>query len=426
VLYVALLVVLEEAATRFLAINFPLVSALAVVVTLALFDPISAWVRQRTAGSPAAAAQARLQAALGSSPLLLGARGGELEPALARLVRTFELSGAQVLDTNRVTRAQVGTAVEPDDARALRLPLTDAAAAPRAVFGAKRNGLAFTPQEVDALGLAASYLGSSLELAERREQQATALAGLRAEQEAIEARGSALSDALAEASVPPSGLYVHALGSLRAELDGEPLRRWGGEKAGSRQAEAIFAFLFDRGDRGVGKDEILELVWPDVDLDRADVAFHRTMLGLRSVLAPGRRARGAAGPITFANDRYRLDPETVAWSDTSEFDRLLAESGSAAPDDAMRMLERARALYRGDYLDDCPFYGDSADVEDRRQEIRQRYVDLLVELGERYVARGDRTAAAASLRQAQGIAGDELPRLSDALGQLTGARATGS
>ncbi|CAN5193024.1 hypothetical protein BH23CHL9_BH23CHL9_03740 [soil metagenome] len=212
---------------------------------------------------------------------------------------------------------------------------------------------------------------------------------------------------------------VHALGSLRAERDGDPVRRWGGEKAGSRQAEAIFAFLFDRGDRGAGKDEIVEIVWPDVDLDRADVAFHRTMLGLRSMLQPGRLRRGGAPAIAFHNDRYRLDAAAIAWSDVSEFERLLADAGSAAPEAGVRALEQARALYRGDYLDDCPFYGDSADVENRRVALRRRYVDLLVELGERYAARGDRPAAAGCFRDAQAHADDDLPHITEALGRLT-------
>lgn len=77
------------------------------------------------------------------------------------------------------------------------------------------------------------------------------------------------------------------------------------------------------------------------------------------------------------------------------------------------MLEEARGLYRGEYLDDCPYYGDSADVEDRRGALRGRQVDLLIELGERYTGRGDRPAAAACYRQAQAMTVDDLPDVAD-------------
>ncbi len=416
--YVAGLVGLERAAADILGIDFPLVTALALVVTLALFDPIAERVRILSAGSPRDAAGALLRQALGASSILDQGADRTLEPALARLVRSYGLTGAQVIDAGGAARARSGAAVGPDDPRAITYPLIAGEPSPRAVFGPKRNGLALTAAELEGLQMATTYLGSSLNLAKRHAVQASALADLRAAQEAIEERGSELRDVLAEASVPRAGLAVHALGSLRAELDGEPFRRWGGEKAGARQAEAVFAFLFDRDDQGVAKDEFLELIWPDVDLDRADVAFHRTMLGLRSVLGPGRRARDATGPITFANDRYRLDPAVIAWSDLAEFERLLADAGSADPEESVRQLEQARALYRGDYLDDCPFYGDSAEVEDRRTELRRRYVDLLVELGKRYAERGDRVAAGASLRRAQSMADEGSDEIAEALGRI--------
>jgi hypothetical protein len=423
VVYVGALVLLEGAASRVLAIDFPLITALAVVVTLALFDPVAERVRRLAGGTGREMDSARLLVALGKDAMLAQSPDQAIEPALARLVRTFELVGAALVDRDGSRRATVGI-VDAADPRSVRLDLGDGnEPAGAAVFGPKRNGLSFTPPELDALSLAASYLGSSLRLAERHDEQASALAELRAQRAEVQSQGSALSDALADATSPPEGLHVFALGSLRAELDGEQVRRWGGEKAGSRQAEAIFAFLFDRADRGASKDEILELVWPDVDLDRADVAFHRTLLGLRSILRPGRRARGSAGPIAFHNDRYRLEPSVVAWSDIGEFDRLLAEAAAAPePQDAMRALEQARALYRGDYLDDCPFYGDSAQVEDRRTDARHRYVDILIELGERYALRGDRTAAATSYRQAQAISDEEMPHVAEALGRLAGAR----
>jgi two-component SAPR family response regulator len=215
---------------------------------------------------------------------------------------------------------------------------------------------------------------------------------------------------------------VFALGPLRAERGGELVRQWGGAKAGTRQAEALFAFLFDRGERGVAKDEILELVWPDVDLERADLAFHRTLGGLRTTLEPGRPGGDRGTAVTFHNDRYRLDPALVAWSDVAAFDEAMAAASAAGdPDELLGHLERSRSLYRGDYLDDCPFYGDSVHVEERRELLRGRYVDLLMALGERYEARGDRPAAADCFRQARMVNGDELPTADEALGRLGAA-----
>jgi len=423
VAYVALLLGLETVAADVLAIDFPLVTALAVVVTIALFDPVSERFRALRAGSGREAAERRLLRALGRDEIVSQRPDSAVEPALSRLTRTFELTGAEVTDAEGRRRTAVGR-LQAADPLAIHLPLADGPDRGLVTFGRKENGLPFTPQELEALRLAASYLGSTIGLARRHREQASALEDLHAEGAVVDSRGSALSEALDEATTPTEGLRVYALGPLRAERDGELIRRWGGEKAGSRQAEGVFAFLFDRGEQGASKDEILELIWPDVDLDRADVAFHRTMLGLRSMLSPGRRRGGTEAPIVFHNDRYRLSPGTIAWSDGTEFERLLASTAGAAPDDALRALEEARALYRGDYLDDCPYYGDSANVEDRRARLRREYIDILVELGERYADRGDRPAAANCLRQAQSLIGedDESPRLADALASLARPR----
>ena len=419
--YVALLLALDGSARAFLGIDFPVVIALGVVVTIALFDPVAARIRDARSSGAREIAQSRLRRALGGDAMVGQHPDRAVEPVLARLARTFDLAGAAVVDADGVVRASVGE-VGSDDPLAARLDLSaEGTQLGTVTFGRKRNGLAFMPEERDALRTTAAYLAASLRLAVRHREQATALSDLRAEGSAVESRGSALGELLADAAAPTPGFRVYALGPLRAERDGELVRRWGGEKAGSRQAEATFAFLFDRGERGAAKDEILELIWPDVDLDRADVAFHRTMLGLRGMLSPDGRARGSAGPITFHNDRYRLEPSVVGWSDVAEFEHQLTAVTSSDAAESLAALEAARGLYRGDYLDDCPFYGDSAQVEERRSDLRARYVDLLIELAERYAARGDRGAASACLREAGSVAQEEEPRVSQALARLAGA-----
>lgn len=417
--YVGLLVAVDRAAAASLGIDLPIVTALAIVVTIALFEPAADAVRAALSPTALDHARARLLRALGADTLVGPQPAEWVEPALARLVRTFRLSGATLTDADGQLLGAHGR-VDPDDPLGVRMAVrSDGVAHGVARFGRKESGLPFNADELGLLELAAEYLGASLRLGERREQQATSLASLTAEGDAVVERGSALSGALAEASTPARGLRVYALGALRAERDGQLVRQWGGEKAGSRQAEGVFAFLFDRGERGASKDEIVELVWPDVDLDRADVAFHRTLLGLRSMLQPERGGQGSGRAVTFHNDRYRLSEGVVTWSDVAEFELAMTRAREAVDDDErLRRMEAARALYRGDYLDDCPFYGDGAAVEERRVLLRQRYVDLLVDLGRAYAAHGDRAAAADVLRRAQLASDRDVPAAREALAVL--------
>jgi DNA-binding SARP family transcriptional activator len=419
-LYVVALIGLDRWTRDALAIDLPIVTALALVITLALFDPIAGWARRSIRGRSARdTAYDRLLRALGQDVLTAQQPERVVVPALARLSRIFRLLGAEVENPGGDVVARHGQPVA-DSPLALRLPLRSGGVELGSViFGPKRSLLPFTSQEIELLSLAAGFLAASLRLAERQGDQAEALESLSAERVAVQTRGTALSEALVEAEAREAGLLVFALGPLRVEQGGAPLRHWGGAKAGTRQAEAVFAFLFDRGERGAAKDETIELIWPDVDLKRADLAFHRTLGGLRSTLEPGRRGGDRGDAITFHNDRYRLDPSLVEWSDVRAFeDEMATASAAGNQDEALRHLERARALYRGDYLDDCPFYGDSAQAEERRALLRGRFVDLLLALGERYERRGDRPAAAASFRQARSVSGDELPPADEALARL--------
>lgn len=417
---------LDAVVRQRLALEVPFVAALSLVAVIALFDPVADRVRRLVGRAEYSGQAERLQRALDDDLLMAQTPDRAIEPALARLVRTFHLRGATLTDAEGQVVAQVGNDPSPD-AGALRVPLRaggEATPAGTAVFGPKRTHLPFTAQEMTLLGEGATFLADLLDLGRDQDRQADALSALSERKAGVERRAEDLSRALGAAAQGQvrSGFRVFALGPLRVERDGVPLTNWGGAKAGSRQAEAIFAFLFDRGERGVAKDEILELIWPDVDLERADLAFHRTLGGLRTVLDPSRRARDRGDAIAFHNDRYRLSGELVTGSDVADLDGELA-SASHASDVTERLthLERARSLYRGDYLDDCPFYGDSAAVEEQRELLRGRWIDVLLTLGELYEAGGDRPAAAAAFRQARQAAGEPLPTADAALSRLGSA-----
>lgn len=420
VAYVLALVIADRALANLIGFELPVVIALGVVLTIALFDPIADRLRGLAAGGDEEdATWARLLRALGED--LVSARRPEdvLEPAIARLVRTFDLRGAALIDGSGEVVAVHGDPAEVD-AFPTRLRLESEEG--QIAFGLKRSGLPVTPREIGLLRLATSYIEAVRRLGARQDAQASALVELSREGDRIEEQEAELATALGDHESARPGLHVFAMGPLHAILDGTPIRRWGGAKAGSRQAEAIFAFLFDRGDRGASKDEIVEIVWPDVDLDRADVAFHRTMLGLRSVMRQS-RGRGEDGVIFFSNDRYRLQPDAVAWSDMSAFDDLLQRSRTTEDrKERLHLLEAARGLYRGEFLDDCPFYGDSAAVEERREELRERYVDVLVDIGLEYAERGDRSGAADALRHATALTTRDLPIADDALTRLGAPR----
>lgn len=427
--YVGLLLAIDRAARVVLGTDAPLVTTLALILTIALFDPVRERLRallgRRTDRRDAQ--YRRLAHALGGELLAAQRPQEAIAPALVQLCETIGIGVAAIHDEEALPIATFGPqgALAADSIVTLRL-LSGERAYGHASFGPKHGRLPYRREETALLRDAVAFMAASLQLAERQAVQAAALEALAAERAALAAHEATLAAALERPPAGPSvavSLHIFALGPLRVELAGTPISRWGGAKAGSRQAVAIFAFLLDRGERGVTKDEFLALIWPDVALDKADLAFHRTLGGLRRALEPGLVRAGAGNVIAFGHDRYRLATGTVAWSDVTAFEERLAVAGTSHdPDDACAALEEARALYRGDYLDDCPFYGDSAFVEARRQLLRGRYVDLLLALGERREAAGDTAGATSCYRDALRAAEDACPRADAALVRLGLAR----
>ena len=342
-LYVSVVIGLERWAQGVFAVDLPIITALALVATIALFDPIASWLRSAlTTRAGLDPARDRLRRALGTD--LTAPSSGDRRRTRASPHEPNPVSGrGAVEDPTGQIVAEHGRP-ERDSPLAIRIPLRSGRdELGWVVFGPKSSRLPFVSEELGLLAAAAAYVAASLDLGERHRVQADALEALSADGAAVDAHGAALSEALIGAAAPDPGLHVYALGPLRVERGGVPLEHWGGKKAGSRQAEAVFAFLFDRGERGAAKEEIVELIWPDTDLDNADVAFHRTLNALRTTLEPGRRSGAKGYAVTFSNDRYRLHPAVVQWSDLVAFDESMASTGAAIGPRRADHVPRARA-----------------------------------------------------------------------------------
>ena len=416
-LLVGVLLVVDEASRRLVGLDLPLLTIMVLVVTIALYEPAVAWGRARLGGhSPSALARTRLMTALGQRTLAAQAADAGVQPALTRLTQVLGLTGAVVIRRDGSIAATEGATPDPVTAPVIALVARDEAVGALHV-GPTVSGAPLSADDEALLRQSAAYLAAALRTGRREDEQAEALSGLSADRAHVESSATSLHEALVRHSARPPGLRVFALGPLRVERGGEAIERWGGEKAGTRQAQALFAFLFDRGERGVAKDEALELIWPDTDVERADLAFHRTLGGLRRTLDPD-DGSGKHG-IRFHNDRYRLDPGIIDWSDVAMFLARLDQARVATEcTENLRLLEEARVLYRGEYLDDCPFYGDSVYVEDRRASFRGRSIDVLVALGEGYEAAGDRASAGAAYREAVAAAVDGCPPAAAGLARL--------
>jgi two-component SAPR family response regulator len=209
----------------------------------------------------------------------------------------------------------------------------------------------------------------------------------------------------------PRGLRVTAIGPMRVSLGRLAIHSLGGPKAGTNQALGLFGFLFDRGRHGVDKDDAIEMIWPDVPIDQADTAFHRTILGLRGTL----RGAGFDDAIQLVSGRYVLASGLISWSDVWEVERLVDRSATTRePRQRVELLEECRRLNAADYMDDCPFFGTSAFAEPRRRMLREVRQAVLLELAELYAASGHPALASIRRSESREVAAEPMDGRDDA------------
>ncbi|HYV98588.1 MAG TPA: BTAD domain-containing putative transcriptional regulator, partial [Gemmatimonadaceae bacterium] len=146
----------------------------------------------------------------------------------------------------------------------------------------------------------------------------------------------------------------------------------------ARSRLAILAVIAAAGERGIRRDKLIALFWPDADEERGRNALRQSLFALRQRLG--------GEPLTLGVSELRLNPAALS-SDVSDFET--AVSGGR--------FEDAVALYRGAFLDGV-HVRDAADLDQWASEQRQRlaaeYGRALETLAARATRQADRARAA--------------------------------
>ncbi len=139
------------------------------------------------------------------------------------------------------------------------------------------------------------------------------------------------------------------------------------------------------------KDQIAAALWPDLSRQQLGNALHTALRELR-------RALGDPGWVRYSDGRYRFDRSRPHECDVTAFeDALLAARRARPAEAALPELQRAIAVYGGDFLDGMAT-GEWALV--RRDELRRAFESALLATGRMQVAAGRHQAAAAAFRRA--------------------------
>ena len=110
---------------------------------------------------------------------------------------------------------------------------------------------------------------------------------------------------------------LRVLGGLSLERDGRPVE----EFVAQRRALALLAVLACAGSRGVSRDRLMLLLWPESDTERARGSLKQLLYALRKQL-------GDPPAVTGTVD-LQLNSDAVA-SDVADFRAALASGNDSA------------------------------------------------------------------------------------------------
>ena len=177
-------------------------------------------------------------------------------------------------------------------------------------------------------------------------------------------------------------LRVQTLGTFRVWYKNEEIdpSAWSREKS-----LHLFQFLITVRDRYLHKEQIIDRLWPEKEVQEGDRDFKVVLHSLNKVLEPNRKPRAKPRFIRRHELTYGLNLEEV-WIDADAFEQLLGAGNQALPGDrqtATTRFQEALQLYHGDYLPERRFE-DWASAERERLQVlalglMTTLADLLVE-----------------------------------------------
>lgn len=173
-------------------------------------------------------------------------------------------------------------------------------------------------------------------------------------------------------------LRLRTFGGITVERDGVPITA-----STQRRVLAVLALLARGGSRGVCREQIVAMLWPDGDEDSGRNALRQLLFRLRRELGAPNAVVGAA--------QLWLDAAVVA-ADVGEFEEAL-DAGDR---------DRAAAHYRGAFLDGfrvpgAPEFERWAEAE--RRALAARAAGAIEQLARDAARHGDDTAAVAHWRR---------------------------
>ncbi len=197
---------------------------------------------------------------------------------------------------------------------------------------------------------------------------------------------SAATSGRSAQQTPDPILRIYLLGQFRLERKVE--REWRAVDSRTwhrRRARALLGCLLSNSGRRLGREQVMNLLWPDLDPDIAANRLNGAVHELRQILEPDITRPATSRLLRLERDVLILADSTQIWVDAEEFENLLREADTEMDTNRVKpLLEAAANLYQGSYLLE-ELYSEWATR--RRDALQRAWAGLLLKLSQIFVER---------------------------------------
>lgn len=149
------------------------------------------------------------------------------------------------------------------------------------------------------------------------------------------------------------------------------------------KTRALMAYLATQKGTAVSREQILEMLWPDLEYKAAMHNLNTTVYNLRRSLEPDLEKASHSRYLLYQNGCYRLAEAQSNWLDVDAFESGIRRARREVNEEtAVKIYKTALALYRGDYLYDLT--DAHAWVRDQQFRLQEIYLSALGDLARLY------------------------------------------
>jgi len=193
----------------------------------------------------------------------------------------------------------------------------------------------------------------------------------------------------------PQTLRIWLLGGFRVSVGSRSIRE---EEWHLRKAKSLIKVLALSLGHRLHREQVMELLWPDLHPEAALNNFHYALHVARRTLEPAALAGSAAAAsrnLRLRGEQLTLCPDSPLWVDVEALEEAAATARYTSMEPGAH--QAAIDLYAGELLPEDRY---EPWVEERRLQLRELYLSLLLELASLLEERGEFEEAIGALGRA--------------------------